>query len=247
MVVVCGCDKSSNDTGLAARIANQHKGNSSKYVQLLGAHEDASECYFNLRDTFFSDDCPLKEYLQYLVNDWYQLLVVKVGDECQCFTFAPFPRKKRCKTRKFDAVLHAEPLCLPSAQSSDDDDEDGEETIDEEIDVFDDEPDNGVPPKIALDRDEVEVCLIFEGKRSIVGFRFLSGGDVVCTHRFSYPIELKEDLADLSSVEVFISQMNGHVANDYKQALIEVGICSPSATCSCVVCMRKKSQFQGFH
>ena len=37
--------------------------------------------------------------------------------------------------------------------------------------------------------------------------------------------------------------MNGHVANDYKQALIEVGICSPSATCSCVVCMRKKSEF----
>ena len=36
---------------------------------------------------------------------------------------------------------------MPDTTTSNDDEDDGEEIIDEEIDVFDDKPDNGVPPK----------------------------------------------------------------------------------------------------
>ena len=68
------------------------------------------------------------------------------------------------------AALFAELLHLPVTQSSNDDRDDRDETVDLEIDVFDDYPTNGLPPEITLDGDEVQVFLILEGKRSIVGF-----------------------------------------------------------------------------
>ena len=151
--------------------------------------------------------------------------------------------KEEYKTRRFMAALFAESLHLPVTQSSNDDRDDEDETVDLEIDVFDDYPTNGLPPEITLDEDEVQVFLILEGRKSIVGFRLAVEGNVVCTFRFSYLIELEDDLDDLENVEVDIYQVNGHVANDYKQGLLEVGICSPAATKSCLVCMRSKKDF----
>lgn len=230
LVVVWGIDKSAKDTGLAARIGNRENGNSRDYTQLLGAVENAVENYSNMKATFFSDDCPLKAFLQALMYDRYQMLVVQVGSQCQSFMFNPFPYLKPCTTRNLEAELVGD--------------------VDQDDAEFDNEPTNGLPPDVPmLSRNRnVGVRLVVhdeedgEGKE-IVGFQLEVDSIVAYSQLFSSPMRLAAE-ADIKAVtKVSIMQVNGHIASDLKQLLIETGIISATAMCSCVTCVRPKSQF----
>jgi len=65
---------------------------------------------------------------------------------------------------------------------------------------------------------------------------------LIYAQEFCYPISLDEK-TKVSDAIVSIKQVNGHIGNDYKQLLINAGICSASATCSCVCCLRPKKDF----
>ena len=241
IVILWGIDKSAKDTGCAVRIVNREGGNSQLHTQLLGAVEDSCECHGNLKATFFSKDCPLKYFLQTILYDHYQVIIVKVGGQCQSFTFTPYPTLKQCTTRKIyvEAVTEADDCDV----------------------VFNDPPTNGLPPDIPIpattipmtaNASSVSVCLVVEDvtqcnqqdayAKNIVGFQLLVDATVVYGQRFSDKIQLDEK-THLSVAEVSIKQINGHVANDYKQSLILGGICSATALCSCTCCLRVKNEF----
>lgn len=234
-----GIDKSSEDIGCALRVANRRKGNSQLHTQLLGAVEGAAECYENLKATFFSKDCPLRYFLQDLVHGKLQVATFQIGNQCQSFTFSPLPAMEQCTTRKINAKFG------------------GYIDEDDMAVAFHDEPSNGLPPEIPMlsRTKEVFVHLIVQETNvevkgtkkktpitTVIGFQLTVGSIIVYAQQFTQPIVLEEGLG-VFAVKVSISQVNGHVGNDYKQLLILAGICSASATCSCVCCLRKKRDF----
>ena len=233
-MILWGIDKSAKDIGCAVHVVNREHGNSQLYTQLLGSVEDACECHSNLKATFFSKDCPLNDFLQSLVYDHYQVLIVKIGIQCQSFIFTPYPTMNQCTVQriKVDAVSD----------------------VDEDDVNYNEMPSNGLPPEIPMltKTSSISVNLVVrepkrtnvaeKAKLKIVGFQFVPNEFATYCQEFSQPIELEETF-DLSTAEVAIKQINGHAANDYKQSLILAGICSAGATCSCVCCLREKSQF----
>ncbi|KAL7548977.1 hypothetical protein ACHAWF_012244 [Thalassiosira exigua] len=232
IVVLWGIDKSAKDIGCGFRIANRRGGNSRLHTQLLGAVEDSSECHQNLKSSFFSKDCPLNHFLQALVYDHYQMLIVSVEGQCQSFTFLPCPTMQACTTRRISANLVGD---VDASQAA----------------LLHSLPSNGLPPEVHFPAsiDSLEVRLISSSNsdgKQIIGFqlerRVELTSTVVYAQNFSHPILLPAG-TDIQTVHTSIRQVNGHVANDYKQLLILAGICSASALCSCVCCIQEKSKF----
>ncbi len=92
------------------RVCNTRDGNSSKRVQSIACIEGCAECYENKKLTIFNPAYPTGRFLQCLVDENYQMLIVSQGcstvgsipSSYTCSLFEPIPRLDPCTPRKLE-------------------------------------------------------------------------------------------------------------------------------------------------
>lgn len=247
LIVCYGVDRADSDVTLSIRLASREDGNSSKYTIPIAQYENGAETYDNEAATLFNPKYPLQQFLQDLVDDNSHTVTFTLRGktiQCDCFMFCPTPKLGQCIERHF-AVQMLPPTTVDGV-------------------IFDPWPLDGLPPKIAIPEDSVTLSLRLVVKTSkcqvnefhplfdldlnakdtqyVVGCQFLVGGEVVYTHHLRRVLKLSVN-ASLAAVEVETYQNIGYESDDIKQILIQMGICSASAKCSCPCCIAPSELF----
>ena len=151
LIMVFGIDRSDTDLTCSQRLCNRKDGNSSLHVQPIACVEKCSEKYENESKTIFNPNYPTGTYLQSMVNDDCQMMVVSLGKSdtfegapsyCTCALFRPTPTQEPCYSRNFDVQYLPEP-------------------VDEKFVTYaqQDIEELGLPPKIPIPVNEKEISV----------------------------------------------------------------------------------------